>query len=99
MSLLRYFSTIITDQKRLDPQRALARDVSSSAISTTNMQFLSDSSFPHVLVDMIAAHHGLHLIVVFIELFAIITYLIKRHSNDVYLGMCPIKVATPIFMY
>ena len=88
MSLLCYFSTVIIDQKLLDPQGALVRDVPSSAISATNMQFLPDSSFPHVLVDLIATHHCLHLIVLFIELFANITYLIRRHSNDVYLGMC-----------
>ena len=26
-------------------------------------------------------------------------YLIRRHGSDVYLGMCPIKMATPILMY
>ena len=24
---------------------------------------------------------------------------IRRHGSDVYLGMCPIKMATPILMY
>ena len=26
-------------------------------------------------------------------------YCIRRHGSDVYLGMCPIKMATPILMY
>ena len=60
MSLLCYFSTAITDQKLLDPQGALARDVPSSAISATNTQFLPDNSFPHVFVDVIAANHCTH---------------------------------------
>ena len=60
MSLLCYFSTAITDQKLLDPQGALARDVPSSAISATNTQFFPDNSFPHVFVDVIAANHCTH---------------------------------------
>ena len=29
----------------------------------------------------------------------LILILIRRHGSDVYLGMCPIKMATPILMY
>ena len=26
-------------------------------------------------------------------------YYVRRHGSDVHLGMCPIKMATPILMY